>query len=97
MISFIKMKYDTKSVLVTRFPRKDDNEFKTASIKLFNINDPHKTEEMPIESLEFENIEKIIMKNIEIDYYLEGNDIIINDLEHVSIEQEGNSVVISVE
>jgi hypothetical protein len=89
------MKYATKSVLVTRLPRKNDNEFKTASIKLFNINNPHMTEELPIETLEYENVEKIIIKEKEVDYFLEGNDLIINNLEEVNVEKEGNIVIIS--
>jgi|TARA_B100002003_G_C14154579_1_gene555655 hypothetical protein len=89
------MKYATKSVLVTRLPRKGDNEFKTASIKLFKINDPHMTDELPDETLEYENVEKIIIKEKEINYFLEGNDIIINDLEEVNVEKEGNIVIIS--
>tara|TARA_Y100000310_G_C20691313_1_gene822431 strand:+ start:2658 stop:2927 length:270 start_codon:yes stop_codon:yes gene_type:complete len=89
------MKYATKSVLVTRLPRKGDNEFKTASIKLFKINDPHMTDELPDETIEYENIEKIIIKVKEVDYFLEGNDLIINNLEEVNVEKEGNIVVIS--
>ena len=89
------MKYATKSVLVTRLPRKNDNEFKTASIKLFNINNPQMTEELPIETLEYENVEKIIIKEKEVDYFLEGNDLIINNLEEVNVEKEGNIVIIS--
>lgn len=88
------MKYKTKSLLVTRLPRKGDNEFKTASIKLFNINDPHKTTEFPAKELEYENIEKIIIKNMEINYFLEGNDLIINDLKEVSIDKKGTVVEI---
>ena len=88
------MKYATKSLLIARLPRKGDNEFKTASIKLFNINDPHKTDELPTESLEYENIEKIIIKNKEIDYFLEGNDLIINNLEEINIEEKDNIIEI---
>jgi hypothetical protein len=90
------MKYPTKSVLVTRLPRRDNDEFKTASIKLFDINDAHKTDELPTESLEFPNIEKIIIKGMELDYYLEGNDIIINNLEEISIEQSGSVITIGL-
>ena len=89
------MKYATKAVLVTRLPRKNDNEFKTASIKLFKINDPHMTDELPIETIEYENVEKIIIKDKEINYFLEGNDMIINDLEEINVEKEGQIVVIS--
>lgn len=89
------MKYSTKSVLVARMPRKGNNEFKTASIKLFEINNPHKTDELPIENLEFENIEKITIKNQDLHYFLEGNDIIINDLEVIHIDKKGNTIEIS--
>ena len=90
------MEYKTKSVLVTRLPRIGDNEFKTASIKLFKINDPHKTDELPDKTFEYPNIEKIVIKNIELDYYLEGNDIIINNLEDIEIEQKGTIIEIKL-
>ena len=90
------MKYKTKSVLVTRLPRIGDNEFKTASIKLFKINDPHKTDELPNKTFEYPNIEKIVIKNIELDYYLVGNDIIINNLEDIEIEQKGTIIEIKL-
>lgn len=88
------MEYKTKSVLVARLPRKDDNEFKTASIKLFNVNDPHLTQVMPIEDIEYENVEKIKIKNLELNYFLEGNDLIINNLEKINIEKKENIVEI---
>ena len=53
------------------------------------------TEELPIETLEYENVEKIIIKEKEVDYFLEGNDLIINNLEEVNVEKEGNIVIIS--
>ncbi|TKJ17038.1 hypothetical protein CEE44_00700 [Candidatus Woesearchaeota archaeon B3_Woes] len=89
------MKYATKSVLVARLPRKGNNEFKTASIKLFEINNPHKTDQLPTENLEFENIEKIKIKNQESDYFLEGNDIIINNLEFIHIDKKGSTIELS--
>ena len=90
------MKYKTKSVLVTRMPRVEDNEFKTASIKLFSINNAHKTEELPVESFEYPNIEKIVIKGIAIDYYLEGNDLIINNLSEINIEKKDTIIELSV-
>jgi hypothetical protein len=89
------MKYKTKSLLVTRMPRKNGNEFKTASIKLFKINDPHKTAQLPVKMLEYDNIEKILLKKLNIDYYLEGNDLIINNLKQVNIEKKGSTISIS--
>jgi len=40
-------------------PRVEGKEFKTASFKLFKINDAHKTDELPIESFEYDLIVKI--------------------------------------
>jgi hypothetical protein len=82
------MKYKTKSVLITRLPRKGDNEFKTASIKLFDVNNPHMTTEFPKKSFEYSNIEKIMLKKFKINYFLEGNDLIINDLKEIHIEKK---------
>ena len=93
------MKHKTKSVLVTRMARYDDekkNEFKNALVKLFNINDPHKTSELPTKEFKFVNIEKVILKNLEIDYYLEGNDLILNNLEEIEIEQKDTIVEIKL-
>ena len=90
------MKYKTKSLLVTRMPRKKEGEFKTASIKLFKINDPHKTDELPSKTFEYSNVEKIMLKKIpEVDYYLEGNDLIINNLKQISISKKGTIVEIA--
>jgi hypothetical protein len=89
------MVYKTKSVLIARYPRKDNNEFKTALIKLFSVNDPHKTKELPTKTFEYENIEKIIIKNNDINYFLEGNDLVINDLTQIDIEKKENLVEIS--
>ena len=84
------MKYETKSVMVGRKPRVGDNEFKTATIALFGKNNPHKCGEAPIQVLDFENIEKVRLKELRnVSYYLEGNDIVVNDLVEVDIVQEG--------
>lgn len=88
------MKYTTTSVLISRFPRKDDNEFKTASIKLFKVNDPHKTTELPTKTLEYANIEKIIIKKKDVEYYLEGNDLILNNVNELVIEKKGSYITI---
>ena len=88
------MKYKTKSVLIARLPRKGDNEFKTASIKLFKINNPHMTQELPDKQLEYEDIEKIVIKNKTLNYFLEGNDLIINELKEITIEKKGSTIEI---
>ena len=43
---------------------------------LFNINDPHKTDNVPEKFLDFDNIHKIIIKELEVSYLLAGQDIL---------------------
>ena len=83
------MKYTTKSIMIGRKPREGENEFKTATIALFEENNPHKVGVAPTQVLDYPNIEKIRLRDlVNVSYYLEGNDLIINDLEEVDIEQE---------
>lgn len=87
-----------KSVMIGRLPRKKEgdkaDEYKTASIKLYTVNNPHKTTEFPIKELEFPNIEKIRIRHLNVSYYLEGNDIIINDLDEFKIVKKGSKLVV---
>lgn len=72
--------------MVGRKPRIGTNKHKTATISLFSNNNPHKTGEVPREVLEYPNIEKVRINDlINISYYLEGNDIVVNDLDQVEI------------
>lgn len=90
------MKYETKSVMIGRKPRIGDNEFKTATIALFSKNNPHKCGEAPIKVLDFENIEKIRLKELRnVSYYLEGNDIVVNDLVEVEIMHEDSIITLT--
>lgn len=89
-----EIKIGTKSALVGRLPRKEGAKFKTAVVRLFNVNNPHKTTEFPLKTYEFDNIEKIRIRRLNVSYYLEGNDIVINDLEEIRIIHEGNKLVL---
>jgi len=88
------IKVETKSVLVGRLPRKEGDKFKTAVVRLFNVNNPHKTTEFPTKTYEFSNTEKIRIRRLNVSYYLEGNDMVINDLEEIYILREDNKLVI---
>ncbi|MFC1731400.1 hypothetical protein ACFL6I_13860 [candidate division KSB1 bacterium] len=79
-------KRKAKCAMLSRKPRVNEDEFKTAVIALFDKNNPHKTGETPIEVLEYTNIEKIRVRNLNVSYYLEGNDLIINDLKGIKLE-----------
>jgi hypothetical protein len=89
-----ELKIATKSVLIGRMPRKDNDKFKTAIIRLFKVNNPHKTTEFPFKTFEFSNTEKIRIKRLNVSYYLEGNDLVINDLDEIFITREDTKLVI---
>ncbi len=90
------MKYEIKSIMVGRKPRVGDNEFKTATIALFNENNPHKAGCVPTKVLDFENIEKIRLNELRnISYYLEGNDLVVNNLLEIEIIQDGTLITLT--
>ncbi|MFQ5474566.1 MAG: hypothetical protein ACE5DM_01890 [Candidatus Nanoarchaeia archaeon] len=83
-----------KCIMVGRLPRKEGDDFKTCLIKFFDNNDAHKTGEFPTEELEFSNIENVRIRRLNVSYYLEGNDILVNDLSNVRILKKYNYLVI---
>ncbi len=88
------IKQKTTSVLISRTPSADGAEYKTATIRLYTVNNPHKTGEFPALTYEFTNTEKIRIIGLNVSYYLEGNDIVVNDLEEIFITHEGTKIVI---
>lgn len=83
------MKHTTKSIIIGRMKRPNkEEEVYPCFISLFDINDPHKTGEVPKKKLEYERIEKVIIKGLDINYLLAGNDLLINDLQEVEIDKE---------
>ncbi|MFC1698309.1 hypothetical protein ACFL1H_08290 [Nanoarchaeota archaeon] len=95
------MNYKTKSVIIGRKKRTEEQkaqdpsgQHKPCFIKFFDINDPHKTIEMPKEELEF-FIDKAQIDGLDIKYLLAGNDLVINDLEELDVEEKKDFIVIT--
>lgn len=87
--------YKAKSILVARMPR-EGNEYKTATVKLFDTNSPHRKGVLPEKQLDFPSTRKVVIKGLDVEYLTEGNDLVINNLEEVDIsEQDSITVVIS--
>jgi hypothetical protein len=84
----------TTCAIVSRKPAANKADFKTAVIGLYDKNNPHKNGSFPKIVYEFSNIEKVRIKGLNISYYLEGNDLIINDLEELLIIKEGTFLVL---
>lgn len=88
------MNYAAKSIIVGRKPRVDENEFKTAFVKIYDKPNPLTIEDFPPKELDIPNIEKVVF-NTQLEYYLEGNDIVLDNLESVDVEVEGSTVTIT--
>jgi len=89
-----KIKIEATCAIVSRKPEEKDDDFKTAVIGLYTENNPHKKGLFPFMTYEFTNIEKIRLKGLNVSYYLEGNDLIINDLEELMILKEKTFLIL---
>ncbi|MBU2590085.1 MAG: hypothetical protein KKA65_00470 [Nanoarchaeota archaeon] len=89
-------KYITKSIIIGRKKgTKDKPDVRPCFISLFDKNNPHKSAQIPFEILEFEEIHKIVIKGLDINYLLPGNDIIINNLEHIELKIESPHIFLT--
>ncbi|HIH15343.1 MAG TPA: hypothetical protein HA360_00085 [Nanoarchaeota archaeon] len=90
------MKYKTKSVLIARKKESgDDFSRRPCFISLFDENNPHLNTQGPKEVVEFEKIHKVVIKGLNIDYLLPGNDIVINNLTEIEIEVNNDHVYVT--
>jgi len=89
------IKVQTKSVLISRNEHEHPDEFKTAVLRLYEVNNPHKQKDVfPTRVYIFTNIEKVRIRRMNVSYYLEGNDIVVNDLEELYITKDGTKLVL---
>ncbi len=87
------MKITTKSIIMGRLPR-GKNEFSTVFVKCFDENDPHLKEIFPKEEHKFDNVAEIKFDGLNMSYFTEGKDIVINNLEDLDIEKKDTVLVI---
>lgn len=80
------MIYKTKSAIIGRKKRENDNDSYPCFVSLFNINNPHTSGQVPEKIIDFPKTHKVIITGLDINYLLEGNDLVINDLESIEIE-----------
>jgi hypothetical protein len=87
------MEYKTKSVIIGR--KKGDSENYVCFVNLFEKNDPHFSDLVPTKFMDFNNIVKVSIIGLKVNYFLTGNDLVINDLKSVKIEQKGDTLHVS--
>lgn len=89
------MKLTAKSILIARkkYTGNEDLPY-IVEIKLFDINNPHMTAEVPKKVLEFKGIECVQISGLLTNYFIRGNDIVINDAGAVKVEQSKNSITL---
>jgi len=91
-----KIVVKTKSVLISRNKRDNESDmYKTLNLRFFSVNNPHKQEIFPDQVITFTNCEKCRLIGLNVSFYLEGNDIVVNDLQEITIEPESGKVYIS--
>ncbi len=82
------MKYKTKSVIIGRKGKRDEDGNSPVFVGLFDFNDPHKTTKVPKKFIDFEKIHKIIIDKLKIEYLIEGSDTLINNLTEIDVEEK---------
>jgi len=91
------LKYQTKSILIARKKRTDKEDFnhRPCFVSLFEKNNPHLNTEGPIKVIDFDKKHKVLIKGLDVNYLLPGNDIVINDLQEIEVEEEGEHIHIT--
>jgi len=82
------MLYKAKSLILGRTGKRDELGRGPVFVRLFDVNDPHKTTEAPSKFLDFEHVQKIVLKGMDLNYLIGGSDLFANDLTEVEITEE---------
>lgn len=89
------MKYNASCILIGRKPR-GNNLYKTAFVKIFDTDNPFSPDVMPKEELEFQSIKEVRIKDFELTYLLEGNDLFIEKIGSFSITENKKENVLII-
>jgi hypothetical protein len=89
--------YKARSALIARKKRENPEDYnhRPCFISLFDVNDPHLSVEGPKEVVEFSRKHKVVIKGLDVNYLLPGNDIVINDLVEIEVVEKGDFVHIT--
>lgn len=86
------MEHSAQSAIVAR--KKIEKDVYHCMINLFDVNNPHLSSEAPKECLEF-NGSEILIKGIDVMFLTQGNDLVLNDLETFTIDENDKHTVLT--
>ena len=90
------MRYTTKSAIIGRKKRENErDEAYPCFISLFDINNPHTSGKVPVTILDFPLVHKVVIRGLDVNYLLEGNDIVVNNLEYIDVRVEEGHIHIT--
>lgn len=89
--------FQAKSVIIGRKPRNQGDQYKTAFVKLYSTNDPLNSEDFPLKEIEVPNTRQVILHNAPVSYFLEGNDLVYENITKVTLDIEDSVVHVHVE
>ncbi len=90
------MRYPTKSVIIGRKKRENmANEGRPCFFAFYSMNKPQTSGKVPDKIVDFEDVHKVIIKALDISYLLEGNDLVINNLEYLEIANDGGHLIVT--
>ena len=78
-------KYDCKCVILGRLAWDPKYPERPVFVRTFRKNNAHLTGEVPKDTPEFQNIKIMRITGIDVDYFTEGSDLVINNLKYVEI------------
>jgi len=87
------MKFKYKSVIIGRLKKEKEGVY-PCFFHFFKVNNPHRKNIVPEKMVDFPAIHKVFFRDLNINYLLPGNDLIINNLDYLEIEKGGNHIYV---
>ena len=89
-------KYECKCCIVGRLAWDEKYPERPVFVRTFKTNNAHLTSEVPVDMPEFQNIKVIKIIGLTVDYYTEGSDIVLNNLQSIEVDKDQNDEMILV-
>ena len=85
--------YTTKTIIVGRGKKITEGKYPVL-VSFFDEADPHLKGTPPKEVIDFQDVEKVSFKGLDVDYFLAGSDLVMNNLSAITIEKKENILIV---